>query len=157
MSIRVGFTGTRRGMTVTQRAAVRQTLVAWDDRYFLDEAHHGGCVGADLEFNALCEQMGLRVIVHPSMVGRQTQSVLKTAHRVMTPLPPLVRNKCIVTDTDVLLAAPATVHEIVRSGTWATVREARRRLRPIAIIAPDGEVRLEGAWSSIAADDRSRR
>lgn len=155
MSIRVGFTGTRRGMTVTQRAYVRQTLVAWDDRYFLDEAHHGACVGADLEFHALMEQMGVRVIVHPSMVKRQT--VLKTAFRTLTPLPPLVRNKCIVTDTDVLLAAPATVHEIVRSGTWATVREARRRGRPIVIVAPDGEIRQEGAWSSIAADDRSQR
>jgi hypothetical protein len=73
------------------------------------------------------------------------------------PLPPLVRN-CLIVDgewmvrdpADVLIAAPKGFSEEVRSGTWATVRLARKTRRPdgvtgilICIIWPDGRVKEE--------------
>ena len=43
-----------------------------------------------------------------------------------------------------LLAAPATFAEVSRgSGTWATVRYARKLHRPVTIVFPDGHSKRE--------------
>jgi len=56
------------------------------------------------------------------------------------PKPYLVRNRDIVEETELLIAAPANAIEHLQSGTWSTVRCARRSGRPISIIRPDGTV-----------------
>lgn len=38
----------------------------------------------------------------------------------------MVRNDAIVAHSDVLLAFPQTCTEVLRSGTWATIRRARK-------------------------------
>jgi hypothetical protein len=54
------------------------------------------------------------------------------------PMPPLARDLLIVKSCDRLLACPGTMTEIIRSGTWATVRMARKAGRPITIVLPAG-------------------
>jgi len=49
----------------------------------------------------------------------------------------------IVRETELLIAAPAEFSEQHRSGTWSTVRYARRLGRPVQIIGPDGRIRTE--------------
>lgn len=56
----------------------------------------------------------------------------------MTPAPYLERNAAIVQSTLELIATPGETVEQVRSGTWATIRQARRRRRPTTIVWPDG-------------------
>lgn len=57
--------------------------------------------------------------------------------------PNLVRNKDIVESTDVLLACPKGPEEL-RSGTWSTVRLARKQGKRVVIFWPDGSVTEEG-------------
>ena len=70
---------------------------------------------------------------------------LDMSDEVRDPLPYLERNRAIVDACDILIACPKGMQEEQRSGTWATVRYARRRDRPIVIVWPDGTVTREGA------------
>lgn len=127
---RIGFTGTQRGMTPVQSAVVCDLLSA-------GELHHGDCIGADAQAHDLARDRGLTVVVHPPIDPR------KRAHKhgnvVLHPLPYLDRNLAIVAATEELIAAPDGP-ERTRSGTWATVRRARRMNRPVTIVFPDGTV-----------------
>ncbi len=115
----LGFTGTRRGMTQAQRAALADCVSALPAR-----AVHGGAVGADEEFDAFLVRIGMPAW-DIEVAG------------------PLVRNRTIARSCDYLVAAPATTEEVVRSGTWMTVRRARKFGKPIIILLPDGGVREE--------------
>ena len=139
--IRLGFTGTRRGMTPAQRRA------AWELLRFLApaEAHHGDCVGADADFHQLAASVGTPlVVIHPpaSEALRAFCGVVRGIDQVVMrePRAPLDRNRVIVAETTHLLACPATADEELRSGTWATIRAAHRLARPTLILAPDGRI-----------------
>jgi len=56
---------------------------------------------------------------------------------------PLERNSDIVADSDLLLATPRFYEEELRSGTWATVRRARKANKPLIIVWPNGKVDWE--------------
>lgn len=86
----------------------------------------------------LAHLTGLIVVGHPPL------NESKRAHNKFTsvwcePRPFIVRNHDIVDLTDWLLATPKG-DEVVRSGTWATVRYARRIDHPVVIVYPDGSV-----------------
>lgn len=50
------------------------------------------------------------------------------------------RDKDIVDTSDILIATPRFMYEELRSGTWATVRYAEKKNKPIVIIWPNGDV-----------------
>jgi hypothetical protein len=52
----------------------------------------------------------------------------------------LERNKDIVRESASLIAAPLQAEEQQRSGTWSTVRFARKIGKPVFLILPDGTV-----------------
>jgi hypothetical protein len=129
----LGFTGTSNGMRDLQLKAFIRELA----RYEPEEFHHGDCVGADEEAHAVADQTGWRVIIHPPI-----KSIMRAYCRGFA-LPEkdyLPRNHDIVEDTARMIATPYEPSEIQRSGTWATVRYARRIGRPVTIIWPDGSV-----------------
>ncbi len=133
--MRVGFTGTRRGMTPGQLAAVSFLLRAWS-RVAILEVHHGGCRGADLEFHALARPH--RRHVHPGPGSSRSGDVVYPVPCHGSGgrgSPYLVRNRDIVDACEVLVAAPGGP-EVVRSGTWATIRYARRVGRPVVLLRP---------------------
>lgn len=135
--MRFGFTGTRRGMTANQRESLARILTA--DRP--TEFHHGQCVGADAEAHAAALAAGVPlIVVHPATDPSLLASDLPAdpGGRVVY-LPPrrdLARNKQIVRAVDRLLAAPAQAEEEIRSGTWFTVRYARRRGVEVVLLLP---------------------
>ena len=138
----IGFTGTRRGMTPAQRAALADCVSALPAR-----AIHGGATGADEEFDAFLISAGMNpqdIDVYPASVDRWLKwtDAGRTTYAVDEPL---LRNRIIARRCDYLIAAPATAGEVVRSGTWATIRYARRPIarRPIVILLPEGGVREE--------------
>src|SRR2546421_4680099 len=100
-------------------------------------AHHGDCVGADEEFHLLCLALGAVIIVHPPSDGSQ-RAYCKHPDEVLDERPYLSRNHDIVDASDLLIACPSSEDEKLRSGTWATVRYARKTCKTVHMFKPDG-------------------
>ena len=141
--MKIGFTGTRKGTTCEQHHALCEYVKNLPDAA---EWHHGCCVGADAESVEIVEQWSRRceIIAHPpdnnAMVSRIT---LEFAKRVEPALPYLERNRAIVNACDTLVACPEGINEEQRSGTWSTVRFARKQKKRIVIVYPDGAITQE--------------
>lgn len=133
----LGFTGTREGMTPEQKDELLKLL----DELSPAEFHHGACIGADetaahfvsQELFPMCT-----VIAHPTRLGLTSYKALNSSDTIHPTLPPLDRNRMIVDDSEALIACPKSKDEELRSGTWATVRYARKRNKPVIVIYPDG-------------------
>jgi len=123
----LGFTGTRKGMTRMQAETLGAIL---ENRG--GTLHHGGALGADTEAAMIAEDHGVQIEVH-----------LPTGHRSKDYF---ARNRVIVDACEELLAAPAGMEEELRSGTWATIRYARKARRMVTIIWPDGSVSHDPSW-----------
>lgn len=139
-SMNYGFTGTKYGMNYVQQNNLRELLYS----VFSDgsEFHHGDCVGADSEAAAIAWRVGFRIVCHPPIKpGKRAWTTFND--RILDPKPYLDRDRDIVQAGDALIAAPHTPYEIRRSGTWTTVRYARKLKRPIYLILPDGMVQIE--------------
>lgn len=137
---RIGFTGTREGLTTSQRDALNQLLAKLRDRG-MAEFHHGMCVGADQEAHSLIRHGSLDVRIHghpASKVPDHLRAMVDVDRRYRA-FPPLVRNQHIVSATELLVACPDGP-ETVRSGTWSTVRYAVTIGRPVVIVYPSGDL-----------------
>jgi hypothetical protein len=113
---------------------------------------HGACIGADDEFDTLVVKRGAYRIVMPSTIIAKRvpdETLYARSHRVViSPAEdPLIRNKRIVSNCHTLIVCPREKREKVRSGTWATYREAIRQGRAVILIYPDGRVsRARGTY-----------
>jgi hypothetical protein len=132
--MKIGFTGTQRGMTEAQQWAVARELDALPPGH---EFHHGDCIGADAEAHFLAKNRGYRVVIHPP-TDEKKRAFCAGYVAILRPAPYLERNQAIVAAVDRLIAAPAEDREILRSGTWATIRHALRKGIPVVAFAPDG-------------------
>ncbi len=136
----IGFTGTRVGMTHLQKVTVRTILNTIPPNGVV----HGDCVGADAEFHDIIESLNetravsIHITLRPSTLHDTRAHCLADYEYYAEK--PLIRNKYIVSDSDILIAAPKEFHEIQRSGTWATIRHARKCDKKIFIVYPDGTV-----------------
>lgn len=131
----VGFTGTRRGLTHQQR----ETLVKMLERVPFT-AYHGDCLGADAEFHWLVRQHCPDAKIETLPGDQPDMRANCEADFVHDPQPMLVRNAAIVALSDIMIACPAQRKELKRgSGTWATIRLAKKSRKPLFIIWPDGK------------------
>lgn len=122
--VKLGFTGTRIGMSEFQNEAFTD-LIKQVHKSHLIEFHHGDCIGADADADAIARLYNAKVIIHPP--SNNTLRAHCTSPHILSPKPYLIRNQNIVDACEILIAAPRTVHEILRSGTWATIRYARHQ------------------------------
>lgn len=139
--MKIGFTGTREiDLPIAQRSALITMLDRWKGA---KEFHHGDCKGAD-EFAAWAAYFRLiPIVVHPpSIHNERIFWPPSRSLRIEPTKPSLKRNHDIVEATDILIAMPKTRHEEL-SGTWATVRYARKLKKPICFIWPEGDVTIE--------------
>lgn len=132
--MKIGFTGTAMGMTDSQKE-ILHTLLFQSDKPC--EFHHGDCVGADEEAHVIAVANGLTPVIHPPL--NPSKRAYCVAEQIRSEREYLDRNKDIVDDTEMLIAAPQG-DEVLRSGTWSTVRYARKRRRKIIIIRPSGVI-----------------
>ena len=150
--IRIGFTGTQRGMTNQQIDVVIllfQTLCKdGPDRmcapdFVETEFHMGDCIGADKRFWELCQALPptKRLIGH--IPDNNSKRAFCKYGVERTPKPYVERNHDIVDESDYLIATPGEYKEQLRSGTWSTIRYARKKKKKIVIIYPDGAVEME--------------
>jgi hypothetical protein len=144
---RVGFTGTQWGWTVEQAntatarlCALRRVGAVW--------LHNGDCVGSDRNAAHRWQMDGGKLHLHPP--DRDTKRAFLVADVTEPPKPYLDRNSDIVARCGILVATPAEMFEQLRSGTWATVRRARKLGKPIFIIWPDGTETVENAIATEA-------
>lgn len=131
--MKVGFTGTREGMTEAQKLGLK-ALLPVHDAY--SQFHYGDCVGADAQARDVAAGMGMWLVSHPP--DKDVLRAFTKADETREPKPYLERNKFIVMETERMIAAPRCFVESVKGGTWSTVRYARKLGRPIIIIWPDG-------------------
>lgn len=132
--MKIGFTGTQKGMSVLQAAALIEFLGMG-----CDEFHHGCCIGADSEAHKIAKEMGIRIVLHPP-INQSKQDLTLVGDEVRSPKDYLVRNHDIVDETDAMIAFPKSNVEELRSGTWATIRYAAKIGRRIDVILPNGEI-----------------
>ena len=123
--MKIGFTGTRAGMSPAQRAQLRRVLCwlrASETGVFPSgEFHHGAALGAATEASLTAKQDGWwHVVPHPADRDEHNE---------------LARNREIVGIVDILIAAPQHDAEERRSGTWATVRYARKAGKPVGFLS----------------------
>jgi len=130
--VRIGFTGTRRGMTTKQLEALTNILEVEEPDVFV----HGDCVGADAQAHVVAKELGWHVEIYPCNFERARAHC--EGDYIAAPQDPLRRNEVIVRCTEILIATPNERIEVQRSGTWSTIRCARRIDRPRAILWPQG-------------------
>lgn len=139
----IGFTGSRTGLNDFQRKELKKLLGARTDLSSGHvDFHHGGCVGADAEAHKLAVLLGCRAFVHPCTIAYQ-RAYLTHVYKLYGEQEPLARNRDIVKITTELIACPSGKEEL-RSGTWATIRYARKLGRRITIVYP-GDVSIEAS------------
>lgn len=146
--IHIGFTGTRAGMTSQQSHKVTWLIKVISDDEDLVVAHHGDCKGADSEFDGRIRhraikrhQEGLvtRIIGH--IPDNDKERCFINFDEERDPKPYLDRNHDIVDESDVMIATPKEYSEIWRgSGTWATIRYAKKQGKKLYIVYPDGKM-----------------
>lgn len=139
----LGFTGTQHGMTLGQTRQIRDYLR--DQNGSEIWARHGDCIGADHDFHRLIRQLK-HPIAPSTFVGRihlhppdnNTKRAFCDYDRIEVPKPYLERNHDIVDACWMLIATPGEQEEVLRSGTWATIRYAEKIGRLRWVINPDG-------------------
>lgn len=130
--MKIGFTGTKQGMTNRQKRALRNLM----QRFYRGcEFHHGDCVGADEQAHKIADKHNDSWTVQHPPDNNKARAFTETNEK-RKPFPYLQRNHHIVTASEILIAAPRTLEEELRSGTWATVRYARKKGRPVIILDP---------------------
>jgi nucleoside 2-deoxyribosyltransferase len=129
---RIGFTGTQKGMSPGQKEELiwyLHELAAYPAPIIF---HHGDCIGADEDAHLIAKRYGAKVHIHPPFDSpKRAHCHGDVTHNEKENL---ARNRDIVDACDVLIAAPDGDHERLRSGTWSTVRYARRKGKAVRIL-----------------------
>lgn len=141
--MKIGFTGTQQGMTDIQKDKLKEYLMSLSNMFTSDifeacEFHHGDCIGADDQAGCIAYDIGYIVVTHPPI--NESKRAF-SAYDIQLPAKPyLDRNHDIVDECEVLIATPKEQGEVLRSGTWATIRYARSKGKRVIKITPDGEI-----------------
>src|ERR1039457_4711407 len=110
--------------------------------------HHGQCIGSDCEAAEVAYELGFTIIAHPGYLPKNpswkgSRGSFDKNHTTFPEKPFLVRDQDIVDASEILIATPAQKNEVLRSGTWATIRYGEKS-KPVIIIFPDGECEVRG-------------
>lgn len=130
----LGMTGSRNGISDAALCAFKEFLSCHKSKFAM--AHHGDCLGADKQFHDIIRSLDIMVTVHPP--DNPKMRAYSKGDIVQVPYPYLKRNHNIVNACSVLVAFPGGRAETLRSGTWSTIRYARKEGKTIHIFYPDG-------------------
>jgi hypothetical protein len=128
--MKIGFTGTREGMSQHQKEQFVLKMFELSPTEF----HHGDCEGADAEAHDIVREFlpDVKIVVYPPLSFRRR--AMKQGDVTMEPESYVKRDYRIVDSTDILIGAPKTDTEQIRSGSWTTIRYARKIGRPNYVI-----------------------
>lgn len=128
--MKVGFTGTRKGMSESQKLAF---VLAVQDLP-ITEFHHGDCCGADEDAHYIIKEFfpNVKIVIHPPI--SDYLRAFCEGDEYKEPADYLKRDRAIVDSTEYLIGAPLTPTPAPRSGTWYTINYATKLDRPHNII-----------------------
>lgn len=135
--MKLGFTGTQKGMTPLQQASF--TKLSLD--LGAEELHHGDCIGADAEAHYIALSHKISIIIHPP-TDQSRRAFCEGAKEVRLPKTHFARNRDIVEETTVLVGASLVDHPLERGGTWFTIRYALKKAKKVYVIWPNGMLAL---------------
>ena len=126
--IKIGFTGNRYGLTPEQEEQIISIL----DKYSNIIVSHVDCIGSDTDFHKLCIKYKethldktIRIYIFPP--NNPTLRAFNQADVLMPEKPYLERNLNIIKNSSILIACPIDKNkEILRYGTWSTIRQAKK-------------------------------
>jgi hypothetical protein len=126
--VKIGFTGNRIGINLEQKDSIINIL----DKYTNLIVSHGDCVGSDTDFHNLCikyrnenPNKNIKIHIYPPTYPRYR--AFNDGDLVMDEKPYLQRNSDIINNSNILIACPIDKNkEELRSGTWSTIRKARK-------------------------------
>ena len=136
----LAFTGTRQGATEQQLKTAILHLSLEPQHYILN----GACEGADRAIHGAILDAGLggkvRFEFWPSNEeqNKWALKVLRPKDLLFGIEKPLKRNNFMINRAEGLMAMPKGYREALRSGTWATIRYARKIKKPVTIVWPNG-------------------
>ena len=139
--MKIGFTGSRFGMTPQQKEVITRLEIFTTK---VSEAHHGDCLGSDADFHHFIREIdqAIRTIIHPGFPANHLDDTTLRAFcegdHTSPPKSFLARNRDIVDETDMLIATPATKKEM--GGTWYTIIYSRKQKKHRVIVYPDGSI-----------------
>lgn len=148
---RIGFTGSRAGMTGAQQQAFVRLL----DSLGASELLHGACIGADADAARLASIAGIRCVAYPGRSAHDAadgprpdrdQASMDLAHETRAELTHFARNRAIVEASDIVIATPSYPGPITREtkgGTAYTYWQAVKARKRIIVIWPDGSTTEE--------------
>jgi hypothetical protein len=138
--MKLGFTGTREGMSSDQVHVVTALVLALEP----EEIHHGDCVGSDEDMHNIALNLEIPVVIHPP--SKSALRANRIEGTIREPKAYLARDRDIVAETDVLLATPLGMSEKSSGGTWATINMARKDgSKTVYIVFSDGQTIIEFA------------
>lgn len=140
---KVGFTATRHGLTPLQKEGVYINLETILSRHIIEfsierkevQFHHGKCKGGDRAGLSIAKQFDFWTVAHPSDLTNWTFFDLESDEE-RSIRPPLERDYNIVNECDIVIACPFEMDEVRRSGTWSTIRCAKRLNKLLVVIYP---------------------
>ena len=138
--LEIGFTGTREGLTAQQKESLAGIVLSLSFGHDQINLHHGDCVGADRDAVLLFHAAGAWIIGHPPKNPKLRARIESDEEHPTADY--IDRNHAIVDCSGLLIGCPKSDVEELRSGTWATIRYARRRC-PTIIIWPDGHLTVD--------------
>jgi len=122
----IGFTGTRNGLNKEQKDKIIELLNTYYPTYDKIIVLHGDCVGADTDFHNICRNYE-KIEIHIYPPNNPMCRAFNKGHLLMEEKPYLQRNADIVKNCSILIACPIDKNkEELRSGTWSTIRQARK-------------------------------
>lgn len=145
----IGFTGNQLGMSRRQMKVFKTIMMnlLMNVRTF----QHGGCIGSDKQAHDIIFEIrnnisinltyplseNVKIIVRPSNnLAKRADCVLDAGDELLDEKPPLERDMDIAKNCDILFVTPRTLREERRSGTWATVRYARKLGKMVVVLDP---------------------
>lgn len=127
--IKIGFTGNRYGLNSEQKNQIISILNKYNNLI----VSHGDCKGADTDFHNLCidyrnKQPYKKIKIYIFPLNDSKLRAFNQGDQLMDEKPYLKRNLDIIKNSSILIACPIDKNkEQLRSGTWSTIREARKQ------------------------------
>lgn len=144
--MKLGMTGNRNGISTE----AKKFLINFLNTREIQEVHHGDCLGADADFHNLCQERNIKIIIHPPD-DNKLRAYCKSDN-ILPSKKYIDRNHDIINETDTLIAFPPTEIEILRSGSWATIRYAKKKNKKLFIVYPSGNAENENGMQLIGVN-----